>query len=74
MVAEIPATVPVMEPVLQAMVQPVPERPEGSGVVTPGTTLGEAGASGEVAVGSMGGLGAGPSGPSNEGVSQAVVL
>ena len=37
MVAEIPATVPVMEPVLQAMVQPVPERPEGSGVVTPGT-------------------------------------
>ena len=74
MVAEIPAMGPVMEPAMQVRVQPALERPEDSGVVMPGTALGEASASGLIAVGSVAGLGAGPSGPSNEGLSQAVVL
>ena len=56
---------PAMEPVLQQMVQPLPELPGGSGVVMLGTTLGKASASGQVAV---------ASGPPIERVSQAIVL
>ena len=67
---------PVVEPAQPVTEVPeaaVPEWSEGSSVVASSTALDEAGASGQMAAASGGGLGAGPSGLSGEGVSWAVV-
>ena len=58
---------------VEPMVMPAAAEPEGSGVVASSTALGEGGASGQLAVASGGGLGAGPSRPPGGGVSWAVV-
>jgi len=65
----------VGEPVVMPVAKPVavPPRPEGSCVVASSTALGEAGANGQIAAGSAGNLGVGPSRLPDGGASWAVM-
>ena len=62
-----------MVPAEETVELAAPERFESLGEVASNAVLGEAGTSGHIAVGSMGDLGAGPSGPPDGGASWAVV-